>query len=105
MIGEKIQDLMTIEVLAYLIDFVNTVRMARIQLKYKDLDNGIVERKDLIFAGNREMEQSWSLKLADKDKIGFEWTATYYLTDGSKVTDGPHQSEELSLVLDVPVTV
>ena len=105
MIGEKIQDLMTIEVLAYLIDFVSTVRMARIQLKYTDIDNGIVERKDFIFAGNREMEQSWSLKLADKDKIDFEWTATYYMTDGTKVTDGPHQSEELSLVLDVPVTV
>jgi len=105
MVGEKRPKILTIEVLAFLIDFVSSVRMARIQLKYNDATNGVHERKDLIFAGNREMQQSWSIKLADETLTEFEWTATYFMADGTRTTVGPQKSEELSIVLDVPVPV
>jgi hypothetical protein len=105
MVGDKNPDILKVQVFADLIDFDSTVKMVQLSLKYKDDKNSILQKKTLVFGKDKLMEQSWSVKLVDKAKIDFEWAATYFMLDGSKVTTKPTPSEEEVLMLETPDAV
>lgn len=101
-IGEAIADRLSITVLAALLDF-RDIRLARVELTYADGDNGVSERQDFIFAGNRPQEQIWNLKLKDKTHVDYTWEATYFMADGSRNSQGPTTTDDLTLILDGPL--
>lgn len=101
LIGEAIQDRLPIVVLADLLDF-SAVKLARLELNYQDAANDVLERKEFIFGGTRPKEQSWNLKLKDKTKIDYQWSATYFMNNGSRLSQGPFTSDDLTLILEMP---
>lgn len=101
MVGEQIEERMEVMVLADLLDF-DAIKLARLELTYSDEENEISERNDFIFAPTRPKEQTWKLKLHDKEKTAYLWEATYFMTDGSRETIGPNTADDLTLLLEAP---
>ena len=101
-IGETVEDRLSILILADLLDF-SEVKLARLALSYWDEANGILERTDFVFGGRRPTEQTWNLKLKDKTQVNYEWEATYFMADGSRQTAGPNTSDDLTLILELPM--
>lgn len=100
-IGEAIADRLSILVLADLVDF-SAVRLARLELNYRDDGNGVLERKDFVFAANRPKEQTWNLKLKNKAQVEYEWEATYFMANGSRLSEGPTLTDDLTVILTTP---
>lgn len=100
-VGEIVQDILEINVNAFLLDFIDTLRMAVVKLRYDD-GNGTRERKTITFTANRGLESEWVLKIKDREKSSYTWEAVYYLQDRTKVVDGPHKTYDLDLILEMP---
>lgn len=106
LVGEKIKDVMTIKVLAYLAGLDKDVDMIHVKLEHMK-ENGEKKQKEMTFTSGvtKKMEESWKVKLADKDATKYSWTATYYyLTDTGLTTKvvGPNPGTDLTLILVEP---
>lgn len=100
-IGEIVQDKLSIRVLAELLDF-KQVRLVSVELQYRDEKNDIVERKSIVFGSNRPTEAEWGLKLKDKNQVEYEWKASYFFQDGPSQVVGPNVTDALTLILEMP---
>jgi hypothetical protein len=101
MVGRKIEDVLTVKVLPNLVDFTK-VDLVIVSLDYSDLANDINEHAELVFDGSSKTPQSWVLPLKDKDKNKYEWSATFYMKDG---TERKASSNGLTPVLTIPLKV
>lgn len=100
-VGEAVADRLSVLVLADLIDFAQ-VRLVRLALSYDDPANDILERTDIVFGGRRPTEASWTIDLADRDAVDYEYRAQFFMADGTRLDVGPVATSDLTIVLEVP---
>ena len=70
------------QIIPDLIDW-NTVKLARVELHYLDQANEIDERESFIFRKGAA-EASGSSRIRDRTKKSYDWTATFFMADGSQ---------------------
>lgn len=102
-VGENIENLLQITVMADLLDFDTLIKLAHVQLHYSDTDNGVDVRKDITFKAGAVVPESWLVKLKDKTKKSYNYKITYYLQDGSKKEVSNEGVTDLTLFLELPV--
>lgn len=86
-----------IDVLPDLIDYA-LVKLVKVTLHYRDEARGIDETGDLIF--KKDVGQlSFHFSYKDKTKLTYEWSASYYMADGSVKNIAARSTTEKSLVL------
>jgi hypothetical protein len=86
-------------------DLVNwsQVKLVTVSLQYADPANGIAESKSVpVKAG--VSPGTWRVKLKDKTKRSFTWSATYYLGDAASThrTSPPVTTDDTNVVLQLP---
>lgn len=101
-VGENVENILEITVMADLLDFDSAVKLAHVELKYDDEENDVHEREDFTFKAGALDPQTWTLKLKDKSKTEYSWEATYFMQDGSRVSVDPSVSDDLTLFLETP---
>lgn len=101
-VGNTVEDKIEISVLADLLDFTNTVKIAHVQLQYVDEENNINERKALTFKAGAIDAQKWQLELKDKSKVEYTWKATYFMMDNSRKETEEQTTSDLTLFLELP---
>jgi hypothetical protein len=102
LVGEKNADILSVQVMSDLIDF-KEVKIVTVLLKYKDEKNNLSYKKEFVFNKSSKTEQLWTIKVADKTKMSYEWSATFFMADNTKHSTGLNTSDELVLILSVPV--
>ncbi len=101
-VGENVENLMDITVMADLLDFANTLKLAHVQLEYIDAENNISERKDFTFKEGAMDPGKWLIKLKDKSKKDYNWQATFFLKDGTRKETDSKTVDDLTLFLELP---
>jgi hypothetical protein len=99
LLGEDVATL-SVKLIPDLIDW-DRVKLASVELRYKDTAHGIDERESFIFRKGAA-EAKWELALRDKSLNTYEWVAQFFMTDGSKkqiASPAPVASEDLILEL------
>jgi hypothetical protein len=92
LLGEDTATL-TVKVIPDLLDF-NVVKLATIELHYVDAANGIDERESFTFRKGAP-EGKWELALRDRSKKAYQWSARFFMQDGSR-----RDSQSLAAVTD-----
>lgn len=103
LVGSKVEDVLEIEVIPTLIDFTK-VSLITVSLKYVDEENDVRENRSMTFNASANTPQTWKLSLKDKNKTKYQWSARFFMADTSKREIAPQETEELTLVLQVPST-
>ena len=80
LLGEDTATL-TVKLIPDLIDW-NVVKLASIELHYTDPAHGIDERESFTFRKGAP-EAKWELALRDRNSKTYEWTAKFFMQDGS----------------------
>ena len=93
-----------VEILSDLIDF-DEVKLVRSKFIYRDEANDVLERKSFIFKPTDTDSKKWAVEIKDKNKLSYEWEATFYMIDGSRHSVGPITEDTDALLLEVPETV
>lgn len=101
MVGDAVQDHLEVIVSALLLDF-DDIKLVRVQLRYSDSANRVLERKDFAFTVDKDLEQTWTVKVKDQSKMSYEWGATFYMKDGTRRTIALAPSDALSIDLVLP---
>jgi hypothetical protein len=101
-VGENVENLMDVTVMADLLDFQDTLKLAHVQLEYVDGENNVNERKDFTFKEGALDPAKWHIKLKDKSKNSYSWQATYFMKDGSRQETEPEVVDDLTLFLELP---
>lgn len=99
LVPKPVEDFLEVMIVTDLVDW-GTVRLCRVSLSYQDPDNGVSESKDFIFSPSNTASQTWKIELKDNERNTYAYTATYFMTDGTRKTVGPLTTGELSLILD-----
>lgn len=102
-VGENVENLLEITVMADLLDFSTVLKLAHVQLQYSDPDKGVDERKDFTFKAGAVAPATWLVKVKDKTKKLYNYKVTYYLQDGSKKEVSKEGISDLTLFLELPV--
>ena len=101
-VGENIENLMDITIMADLLDFANTLKLAHVQLEYIDAENNVNEREDFTFKASDLEPKKWLIKLKDKTKNSYNWKASFFLKDGSRKETDTVTVDDLTLFLELP---
>ncbi len=96
MVGSVIAGRLEIEVFPDLIDW-DQVKLLRMALVYEDGDNGILESANLVFREGATELQTHEFIQKDKNQDEYEWTATFFMDDGSRVEVGPQRTTDTAL--------
>ncbi|WP_124981357.1 hypothetical protein [Nonlabens xiamenensis] len=102
LVGAKKDDVFEIKVNPGLLDMGGTVKMANVQLEYKDEANDILEKEDFTFTAQKADEVVWNVDIKDKNLKQYTWKATFFMTDKSRITTDPQTTDELTLFIDLP---
>lgn len=86
LVGPSVRDVLEIMVLPDFMFDNPDVRLVRVALSYSDPAHGVSERKDYTFRPG-DGEQFWTVELKDKNKIDFQWKATFFLSSGQQVVE------------------
>jgi hypothetical protein len=97
----KIEDILQIQILADLLDF-SQIKLCKVSLSYLGDDSETPERKDFIFTPVKTAMQTWTLKVKDKSKQTYGWTAEFFMEDLSKRIVEVAQATELTIILELP---
>jgi hypothetical protein len=101
LIGKRVEDLLTVEVLADLLDF-TVIKLAKVSLKYEDPANGINIQKDLIFKPTEHAAVTWIVELKTRGRREYQWRAQYFLTaGGAPQTTEWQTTSEPTIVLEL----
>jgi hypothetical protein len=100
LVGPQVTGFVEVQVLADLIDF-DKVKLAKVSLQYTDPENGINERKDIIFKPGATDSVNWKVELKNKTKRSYTWQAMYFMADGSMTKTDLIDTEEPTLVLEL----
>lgn len=87
-----------IEVMPDLVDF-DAVKLIKVTLHYADEANGIDESGDLVFKKGAANSLRWSFPYKDKTKKSYDWSASYFMADGSVKKIAATTTSEKTLVL------
>jgi hypothetical protein len=83
------------------IDF-STVRFVKVSLHYVDQANSVDTQKDFVLRKSDTQMQTWNLRLHDKAKKGYSWSASFFLVDGTTRDVGPTPTSDPMLVVQMP---
>ena len=95
------KDSIEVTVSPILLDF-SEIKLVKVQLRYSDPVKKVLERKDMKFTEMETDDQTWSFKIKNPDLTQYEWSATFYMTDGSKKTIPFEKTDALSIDLEIP---
>jgi hypothetical protein len=99
LLGEDTATL-TVRLIPDLIDW-NAVKLANVELHYTD-GHTIDERESFTFRKGAP-EVKWELALRDRTKKTYDWTAKFFMQDGSKRdSQSPTPIDDEDLILEVP---
>lgn len=98
--GKAVTDFLEVSVVPDLLDW-SGLKLVNVSLSYRDEANNINEKADFRFK-NGDSEQKWKVPLSDATKTSYIWSATYFMTDGSRRNVLPTTDSSLSLFLEVP---
>ena len=104
-VGQKIEDTLAVRVQPIGIDFKNSVATVIVSLHYLDAANRIDESMDLIFDATDPASlkpQNWTLPLKDKTKVDYEWSAVFFMNDGTERRVAAQTTKQLTIPLRVP---
>ncbi|WP_452223650.1 hypothetical protein [Lacinutrix chionoecetis] len=101
-VGENVEDLMSISINPALLDFAGTLKLAIVHMEYVDTDNDIKERKDFTFKEGAAEEAIWNIKLKDKSKTKYSWKASYFFKDGSRKETEKTEADDLTILPEPP---
>ncbi|WP_127587749.1 hypothetical protein [Paenibacillus koleovorans] len=87
-----------IEVLPDLVDF-DAVKLIKVTLHYTDEAKGIDESGDLVFKKGAASSLKWAFPYKDKTKRSYDWSASYFMADGSVKKVPATRTAEGTLVL------
>jgi hypothetical protein len=90
-----------ISIVPLLLDF-DAVRLCRVTVTYDDGESGLHETKDFLFSADNSAEQVWKPEVKDKDNVEYEWKADFFMADGTRHSVGPTQTNEMSIILEMP---
>jgi hypothetical protein len=99
LLGEDTATL-TVKLIPDLIDW-DAVKLATIELHYTDAENTIDERESFTFRKGSP-EAKWELAIRDRSKNTYEWTAKFFMADGSRkeiASTGPVTDEDFIIEL------
>jgi hypothetical protein len=99
LLGEDTATL-TVKLIPDLIDW-SAVKLATIELHYTDPTNSIDERESFTFRQGSP-EANWELAIRDRSKNSYEWTARFFMADGSRkeiASTGPVTDEDFIIEL------
>jgi hypothetical protein len=100
LLGEEIATLV-VRMMADLVPW-EQVRLVRLEIHYVDEPNHIDERETFVFRAG-SIEQKLELSVRDHTKMAYTWTATYFMTDGSKrAAESPGPVTDEVLILELP---
>ena len=97
LVGDVVATKSLVTVVADLVDFTE-VKLVKVGLTHGD------HRQDFLFKPGGATEATFELDSAKKDDIEYRWSATYYMTDGSRRA-AQDTTTELTLMLEVPPAV
>lgn len=86
LVGPSVREVLEIMVLPDFMFDNPDVRLVRVALSYSDPAHSVSERKDFTFRPG-DGEQFWTVELKDKNKIDFQWKATFFLSSGQQVVE------------------
>lgn len=86
LVGPSVREVLEIMVLPDFLFDNPDVRLVRVALSYSDPAHSVSERKDFTFRPG-DGEQFWTVELKDKNKIDFQWKATFFLSSGQQVVE------------------
>jgi hypothetical protein len=98
--GEDVLQL-SVEIVPDLIDWA-TVKLVTLQLEYSDPDNAVTGRQSYTLRSGGNASAAWTLPIKDKTKTEYQYTARFFMTDGTQKTVGPKKTSETPLVLELP---
>ena len=101
-VGPTIAGRLNIEIFPDLIDW-DKVRVLRMALKYEDTENGVSESSNVVFRNGDTEMKSHEFTQRDATQKEYEWTATFFMDDGSRVEVGPERTTDTALFPE-PVT-
>lgn len=99
LLGEDTATL-AVKLIPDLIDW-NAVKLATIELHYTDAEHSIDERESFTFRKGSP-EAKWELAIRDRSKNTYEWTAKFFMADGSRkelASTGPVTDEDFIIEL------
>lgn len=98
LVGDLVSKFLKVEVLRNLVDF-NSVSLVKVNLHYSDPANAIDQSGDLVAQRDGPPPDDWVVKLKDPTKLGFDWSATYFMADGSTHQIADQQTNDPLIVL------
>ena len=82
-LGEKIAKVLNISVITDLVDFTR-VRLVKVELRYGPDDAADKQVKDYVVRDNAPLPP-WVVEVVDPTKTSYDWSATYFLGDGTSL--------------------
>jgi hypothetical protein len=92
---------LTVSCVTDLLDW-TVVKLAKVALHYADVDHAIDEAEDMVFTAAKPTQPPWKLGIAEKTKNRYDFTATYYLADGTHRTQAVQGASDDTIVLQLP---
>jgi hypothetical protein len=101
LVGDVPVAFLEVSLVPLLIDW-GDVKLVKVEMHYTDPGNGLDLRQDFLFKDGAP-EAKWAVGLKNASLNGYEYRATYFLTDGTKRGGNQWtQSNELTLILELP---
>jgi hypothetical protein len=100
-VGPQIAKVLSVQLLADLIDFTKT-KLVKTTLNYSDPANNLDVTNDFIFKPGAINPVIWTVNLKDKLKTKYNWHASFFLSDGTTKKTEVVTTDEQTIVLEVP---
>jgi hypothetical protein len=100
-VGEQWGAILTIGCMSDLIEW-TAVRLVKVTIHYADPANGVDETEDFVFTSAKPSAPPWKLGIKDKTKTSYDYTATYYLPDGSHRAQTVKNAADETIILQLP---
>lgn len=101
LVGPQVLGFLEVEVMPDLIDF-DQVKLAKLTLRYADPAHGILDKKDVVFKAGATDPVQWKVELKDKTLTKYEWSAVFFMADGSKKTLAPVTTDDETILPQLP---
>lgn len=99
-VGEIVRGHLEVEIITDLIDF-SEVRLVRLALRYIDEANEMMARENFILRGAGETHV-WKIGIKDRNATTYQWSADFFMADGSRRKIEPTSTSDTVLVIEPP---
>jgi hypothetical protein len=104
LVGEVFAATLTVSCLTDLVDWTQT-KLVKVTAHYADSANAIDVTDDFVFTAARPTAPAWSIPVKDAAKLAYDYTATFYLSDGTQRSTSTSNVTDGTIVLQVPAAI